>query len=243
MTVKVADHSTFFEKLHEFLQYLAQTHPGTGGPEKALSFLTAFRALPETHERMSFAWLTFSRPIKEAIRDGDAATVATAFDTADNTIIRNIDAGNILLSEQPDELVWVHLRGLTLLSENLHQSAAQPTQQQHVIQLPPATPPAAKQQQQQPNEVIKNIASAIPEIFKGLNDALKQDDGNNPLATIFKQLTSNGPVQESSQLPVDAGATEILNRTGLSAEDIVQKLKRLSVLEKYYERRKGKSQE
>lgn len=232
MTVKVADHTTFFEKLNEFLRYLVQFHPGQGGPEKALSFLAAFRGLPETHERMSSAWFNFTRPIEDAIRKGDATTVATAFDGAENTIIRNIEAGNILLADEPDELAWEHLRALTLISEGLHQAAAKPQQ------------PAAKPQQpQQPNEVIKNIASAIPEIFKGLNDALKQDDGNNPLATIFKQLTSNGPAQESTSLPIDAGATEILNRTGLSAEEVVQKLKRLSVLEKYYERRKGKSQE
>lgn len=246
MTVKVANHTTFFNKLQDFLEYLVQFYPGSGGPEKALNFLSSFRALPETHERISSTWFSFTRPIKDAIRTGDALTVAATFESADNSIIKNMEASHILKEEDPDDIVWGHLRALTTLSEALHQ----PPQQQTTVMVPSQAPQQQQQQQQAPqqqqakppqaNEVIKNIATAIPEIFKGLNDALKQDDGNNPLATIFKQLTSTGPTQADANF--DAGATSVLQQTNLSPEEIVHKLKRLEVLEKWYKNRKAARQ-
>jgi hypothetical protein len=95
-----------------------------------------------------------------------------------------------------------------------------------------------------PADMLKGITSAIPEIFKSINDVLKQDE-NGPLSSLIKQMVNPSQLQSGFAGNLAALATEsdgaamqqASAETGLSAADITAELRRLELYEK---RRKAK---
>lgn len=102
---------------------------------------------------------------------------------------------------------------------------------------PAAAPPVAAPK---PADLLKGITSAIPEIFKSLNDVLKSDE-NGPLSSLIKQMVNpnqlqsgfSGNLMSNMQAEPDTAVMEQVSAdTGLTAAMITEKLRRLELYEK-----------
>lgn len=88
----------------------------------------------------------------------------------------------------------------------------------------------------------------MPEIFKSLNDMLKQDDGDNPMAQLLKQVINPGQLNTglmgnmaANMMDKDPGPVmgQVAGQTGLSPEEIMRKLDRLEMYERARARKRG----
>lgn len=113
---------------------------------------------------------------------------------------------------------------------------------------PAAVPvaPAAPAQPPRPADVLKGITSAIPEIFKSINDVLKSDE-NGPLSSLIKQMVNPDQLQSGfagnlaanmRQEPDTAVMEQVSAETGLTAAMIQEKLRRLELYEKRRNKKK-----
>jgi hypothetical protein len=242
--------SAFAHVMSEFLQNLVVCFPENQGPASALSML---QLVGETaHEAMASAWWKFSRPIAAAIRERDAALTMRAFDESEFQMMRQLGAGTILADSVDAETrasVWQYMDSLTSLSELAVAgkpvapsvfpvtSAMAPPAVAPKPAPPAAAPPVAAPK---PADLLKGITSAIPEIFKSLNDVLKSDE-NGPLSSLIKQMVNpnqlqsgfSGNLMSNMQAEPDTAVMEQVSAdTGLTAAMITEKLRRLELYEK-----------
>lgn len=264
--------SAFAHVITEFLQNLCTCFPENNGPAAALAMLQM--AGDAAHPAMASAWHKFSRPIVEAIRDRNAAVVTRAFDESEYQMMRQLRASDILapmVDEETRASVWKYLDSLTALSElavagaPVAVSPVAPTEAPAAPAAPaeaPMTPadqvaaaPAAAAkpaavpapaQPPRPADVLKGITSAIPEIFKSINDVLKSDE-NGPLSSLIKQMVNPDQLQSGfagnlaanmRQEPDTAVMEQVSAETGLTAAVIQEKLRRLELYEKRRNKKK-----
>jgi hypothetical protein len=116
-------------------------------------------------------------------------------------------------------------------------------------QLPPIVPvaPAGKQDV---SKIINTFTEAVPQLMGAFNKIMKEDDGNNPMAQMVKQLMSPNETHTGVMNNLAANALESIPESvmsqvqeqvsGLSAADIIQKLKRLESFEKARAKRRNR---
>jgi hypothetical protein len=255
----------FAHVMTEFLQNLVTCFPENKGPGSALSMLQLVGE--SAHPAMADAWYKFSRPIVSAIRERKTDAVVQAFEHSEYQMMRQLNAGAIMADSVDDETkasVWKYLESLTSLSELAHvgkpvapASVAGPkpefpltpaaaTPAAAAAATPAVAAPAAPAAQPpRPADLLKGITTAIPEIFKSLNDVLKNDE-NGPLSSLIKQMVNPNQLQSGfagnlaanmQSEPDTAVMEQVSAGTGLTAAEISAKLKRLELYEK---RRQGK---
>jgi hypothetical protein len=84
----------FAHVMAEFLENLAARFPENGGPRSALAMMQLTGAA--ANAPMTSAWHRFTRPIAAAILARDDVAVTAAFAQAENPIMRQIGAADIL---------------------------------------------------------------------------------------------------------------------------------------------------
>ena len=110
--------------------------------------------------------------------------------------------------------------------------------------VPPKT--SAVPTKPQPADVVKGITTAIPEIFKSLNEIMKDKSDANPLGQMLHQMMNPGALQPGVAPNLAANMfdsssnvmQQVSAETGLQTEDIIAKLKKLEMYEKARARKK-----
>lgn len=272
-----ANAQTFYNVLVEFTGSLNKTFPENAGASTAHSMLQMVGQMEDTHGQMVEMWYQLSQPVLEDVKNKNPGPVAGALDNCPNPIIANIKTTDILcnddVSTESKENVWKFLQTLTALSQMVYPSIRDPSKPvpeipkqenltaatpppspapQPVVVQPPPQPvqqqaaPAAKPN---PGEVIKSITSAMPEIFKSLNDLMKQGGDDNPLGQMLQQMMNPNQLQSglapniaANMMQQDQGPAmnQVTAETGYSADDIMKKLQRLEMYEKARAKRNNK---
>jgi hypothetical protein len=183
------------------------------------------------------------------------------------------------VSKENKESMWKFLQTLTALSQMVYPTLEDPSKPAPELPAsavrPVSTPPAAavppiasvdtvvpptppptpvpQQQAQQaktkPADVVKSITTAMPEIFKSLNELMKNPGDDNPLGSMLRQMmdpnalqTGMAPNVGANLMQRDPGPAmaQVAGETGMGADEIMKKLARLELYEKARAKRKGK---
>lgn len=135
------------------------------------------------------------------------------------------------------------------------QPAAAPTPTPAQAQAQPAaTGATATAAKSDPGQIVKGITEAFPKILQSLNDVLKSDQGDNPLAQMMKTMMNPDQVQpgmannvmanlmqqDASVMAQTPPVLQAAQQAGMTPEDIIRKLQRLENLEKARAKRRGK---
>ena len=270
-----ANPKTFYNVLVEFTGSLNKTFPENQGANTAHTMLQMVGQMEDTHGQMVEMWYNLSLPVLEDVKNKNPEPVATAIDNCPNPIIAGINTTGILCNEhvssETKESMWKFLQTLTALAQMVYPSMQDPSKPvpeipvQEVTATPPPSPApvvqapvvqAPVQQARQappaksnPGEVIKQITSAMPEIFKSLNDLMKQGGDDNPLGQMMQQMMNPNQLQSglapniaANMMQQDAGPAmnQVSAETGYSADDIMKKLQRLEMYEKARAKRNNK---
>lgn len=254
---------TFFNVLQEFIANLVHHFPENEGAKSANSMIPLFSTVDSAHVAMVKMWYDQSSPILEEIKNKNPEPVAHALDNAPNPIIAGINTKSILcnsnVSDENKESVWKYIQTLTALSQMIYPKLNDKTEKltgelpviSETVPAPVTTPapvptptPAvntAPPAKPKPAEVIKSITSAMPEIFKSINDLMKQGGDDNPLGQMMSQMMNPNQMQSglapnlaANMMDNDPGPVmqQVSSETGLDAQDILKKLKRLELYEK-----------
>ena len=275
--------TTFFNILKEFTHSLTERFPDNAGARSASNALGFVEGMPHAHVQIVEKWHGFTQPIAHHIRDKDGKVVGEALDTCEISLIREIGSGNILHNEEIDaetkESVWKYLQSLTNLSRLLADQgvikaapAPAPVTASSSDATQTQTQPAsgttangttangtaasgtAASGKTDPGQIVKGITDAFPKILQSLNDVLKTDQGDNPLAQMFKTMMNPNQLQpgmannvmanlmqqDASVMAQTPPVVQAAQQTGMSPDDIVRKLQRLENLEKARAKRRGK---
>ena len=252
--------TVFVNVLKEFLGNISEAFPENEGVKEGLNWLNI---LPEqTYPQIMNAWAKLTCAALDDIKERRAPEVAQLFDESSNPILSKINAKQIFASSDPQNLesFWQFLSTLTALSTGQQPSVpppspppAVPVVQPQVVPpvpvvqpqvIPPAQPPPV---QRQPADVVKGITAAIPEIFKSLNEALKNKGDDNPLGQILNQMLNPNALQTGISNNLGANIfdnaspnvmSEVSAQTGLQTEEILQKLRRLEMYERARSKKK-----
>lgn len=271
-----ANPQTFYNVLVEFTGSLNRTFPDNNGAASAHQMLQMIGSMESTHGQMVEMWYDLSLPVLEDVKNKNPGPVAGAIDSCPNPFIAGINTTNILcndeVSAETKESMWKFLQTLTALAQMVYPTIKDPTKQateiprqENMVAVPPATAPPGFAQPAQavqqaprtpaakpnPGEVIKSITGAMPEIFKSLNDLMKQGGDDNPLGQMLQQMMNPNQLQSglapniaANMMQQDSGPAmnQVTAETGYSADDIMKKLERLEMYEKARARRgkKGK---
>lgn len=269
--------NTFFNVLVEFTGNLSTSFPENDGAVKAHNMLSMLRDMPSTHDQMVEMWFTLSQPVLEDVKNQNPGPVADALDNCPNPVIAAINTKGILcneaVSEETKKSFWKFLQTLTALSQMIYPSIKDPsipTPALPVQATPPPTPanspavapavapsapsapptaPAPPAQKTNPGEIIKSITSAMPEIFKSLNQLMKEGGDDNPLGQMMQQMMNPNQLQSglapnlaANMMQQDPGPAmnQVSAETGFSADEIMKKLAKLEMYEKARAKRNGK---
>ena len=240
----------FVNVLKEFLANIAETFPENEGVKEGLNWLNI---LPDsTHPQMMESWAKLTSPVVTEIQERKAEVVARVFDESSNPILSKINAKHVLTNsdEQSLESFWQFLATLTALSTGPTPPASPAAEAPPPIRMPTPMPPPSlnmnaqaeqPQQPKQPGDVVKGITAAIPEIFKSLNELMRNRDENNPLGQILNQMLNPNALQTGVAPNLaanlfDNGPSNVMQQvsaeTGLRSEEIIQKLQRLEMYER-----------
>jgi hypothetical protein len=255
--------ATFFNVLTEFIANIVHHFPYNEGAKTANEMISLFANTDSAHVAMVKMWYEQSAPVLDDVKTKNPEPVANALDNAPNKIIAGINTKSILcnpdVSEENKEAVWKYIQTLTALSQMIYPAIDTnvekligelpqvPRQNGNVPAQAPSLPtsvpttgqvPSAKPK---PAEVIKSITSAMPEIFKSINDLMKQGGDDNPLGQMMSQMMNPNQMQSglapnlaANMMDNDPGSVmqQVSSETGLDAKDIMKKLKRLELYEK-----------
>lgn len=254
--------ATFIQVLSEFVETLTRHFPDNTGAAKAKGMLDMFRDVPSTHDTIVKSWYRISAPILEDIKNRNAEPVARALNGCDNPLIADIRADTIIcndaVSAENKEAAWKYCETLTALSQILcrqesmlgqpiAQAPAQPSAAPVAAPAPAAAAPAAAKPK--PGDVIKQITTAMPEIFKSLNEMMKDGGDDNPMGQMLRQMMNPNQLQTGmagnvAQNMMDGDTSSVMQQasleTGLTTDEILFKLKRLDNFEKARARRQKK---
>ena len=255
---RVLTPSQFYTVLVEFLKNLTLYFPSNEGAKNALTLLTLFNEDTGSYLTMAKNWFEVTDPIKDKIKNKDSTAVVEAFEKTDNLIIKKLDIRSFMLepSIEPNtkENIWKYIQSLTVISNNVmtNKPILVETKTETTPSAPATTTNQQQQQQQQtppnqPAEIIKGIAQAVPEIFKTLNELMKQED--NPMAQLMKQMLNPNSLQTGATANIAANFMDKNNEpvmssvdpTSLSMDEISRKLQRLEMLEKAQASRRSRS--
>jgi hypothetical protein len=240
----------FFKLLNEFLDCVIEARPDNKGAVDAKANLSI---IPESmHYMVVDNWFAWSSPVVEAVRQKDGEVVGNALDNCGVALIAQIGAREILcdpdLDAETRESFWRFLTSLTALAGMIKKgttgalSEAVETPVPVPVEVPPVAPSPPKGA-----DVVQGIAKAIPEIFKGLNDILKNQSDDNPLGQIMRQMLNPDQVQTGTFNNVAANLMQrtdpsvigsVSAQTGLGTDEIMRKLERLEMLERARQKRK-----
>lgn len=252
--------TTFYNVLVEFTASLNTAFPENQGANNAHNMLQMIGAMDSTHGQMVQMWYELSKPVLEDVKNKNPGPVAAALDNCPNPVIAGINTASILcnedVSQENKESMWKFLQTLTALSQMIYPTLGKPEAAEAAQPPRPPTPqpiPRATQQaapaKPNPGEVIKSITSAMPEIFKTLNDLMKQGGDDNPLGQMMQQMMNPNQLQPgmapnlaANMMQQDPGPVmqQVGAETGYSADEIMKKLARLEVYEKARAKRQGK---
>lgn len=266
------DASTFYGILKEFLASLRARFPDNQGVQSAESALGLLAMMPSAYGQVAQKWFEFAQPILPSIKARDAKVVGEALDSCDVELIRQIGAGAILNDESVDaatkDSIWKYLQSLTNLSAHLNTATPAPTpapMTTDTAAVPTPTPAPVQAQaaatgatataaKSDPGQIVKGITEAFPKILQSLNDVLKSDQGDNPLAQMMKTMMNPDQVQpgmannvmanlmqqDASVMAQTPPVLQAAQQAGMTPEDIMRKLQRLENLEKARAKRRGK---
>ena len=243
---------TFVVIMAEFLANLTTVFPDNTGPAAALSMLELSGGL--SNVAVATAWHNFTLPIKNQIKTRDAEVVGRAFDESKYQLLRQIKASEILapsVDEATKASVWQYIDSLTALSvlaasgtrvlrPKVDAAAVAEPPPPVTVPTPVAPAAAAPVMPPKPADMLKGITSAIPEIFRTINDVLKQDE-NGPLSSLIRGMINPQQLQSGfagnlaanmNAEPDTAVMEQISAETGLTAAMITEKLHRLELYEK-----------
>lgn len=267
--------TTFYNVLVEFTGSLNNAFPENEGAKTAHNMLQMVGAMDSTHGQMVEMWYELSQPVLEDVKNKNPEPVAQALDNCPNPVIANIKCSGILCNDEVSadnkESMWKFLQTLTALSQMIYPTMQDPNAQAPTLPATPTptpspvgSPPLLKQptaptapvvQQAAPaakpnaGEVIKSITTAMPEIFKSLNDLMKQGGDDNPLGQMLQQMMNPNQLQPgmapnlaANMMQQDPGPAmqQVGAQTGYSADEIMKKLARLEMYEKARAKRQGK---
>jgi hypothetical protein len=257
----------FSQVMEEFLRNLTSVFPEQKGPAAALAMLEL--AGEASNVAMASAWHSFTLPIVDAIRNRDAEVVGRAFEESKYQMIRQIKASEIIapsVDKATRASVWKYMDSLTSLSQLAVAgtpvlAAAEPPKALPVtpvpapvaappvaappvaappVAAPPVTTPTPAAMPPKPADMLRGITSAIPEIFKSINDVLKQDE-NGPLSSLIRGMMQPNQLQTGfagniaanmNSEPDQAVMEQVSAETGLTAAMINEKLRKLELYEK-----------
>jgi hypothetical protein len=247
----------FSQVMEEFLRNLTSVFPEQKGPAAALAMLEL--AGEASNVAMASAWHSFTLPIVDAIRNRDAEVVGRAFEESKYQMIRQIKAREIIapsVDEATRASVWKYMDSLTSLSQLAVAgapvlAAAEPPKALPItpvpapvaappVAAPPVTTPTPAAMPPKPADMLRGITSAIPEIFKSINDVLKQDE-NGPLSSLIRGMMAPNQLQTGfagniaanmNSEPDQAVMEQVSAETGLTAAMITEKLRKLELYEK-----------
>lgn len=242
----------FVNVLKEFLANIAESFPENEGVKEGLNWLNI---LPDsTHPQMMQSWAKLTSPVVTEIQERNSEVVARIFDESSNPILSKINAKHVFANsdEQSLECVWQFLGTLTALSTNQTPPESSGSEEPLPVMPPTITTPVPSvqtntptepqpQAPKQPADVIKGITAAIPEIFKSLNDLMKNKGDDNPLGQILNQMLNPNGLQTGVAPNLaanlfDNGPSNVMQQvsaeTGLRSEEIIQKLQRLEMYER-----------
>jgi hypothetical protein len=242
----------FTQVMGEFLRNLINFFPDHKGAASALAMLEMTGGT--SNVAIAGAWHTFTLPIVDAIRTRDVEVVGRAFDESKYQMIRQIKASEIIaptVDETTRASVWKYMDSLTSLSQMavdgtpVLAAKEQATTMPNPVSAPATTPSvvpvaAPATMPPKPADMLRGITSAIPEIFKSINDVLKQDE-NGPLSSLIRGMMMPNQLQTGfagniaanmNSEPDQAVMEQVSAETGLTAAMITEKLRKLELYEK-----------
>lgn len=238
--------SEFVELLTKFLDSLHKRFPENAHILSCKQTLANFAMVPMLHHQLCEAWKTLAIPYAQEIQDGDREAVAKMFDECHNQLIAGIGAGDIFRDKSVDEAskesIMSYIQALTELSLNGAAVMEAPVSQVAPQPTPPPLAKATPPPKIDIKEAINSFTTALPTVIKQINEAMKSnEDGENPLADLIKGFMN--PNEAHSGLfanmaaAANSGGDDTLLESaaassGLSVEEIQNRLKRLEKLEK-----------
>ena len=244
----------FVQVMGEFLRNLSSVFPDHKGAASALAMLELTGGT--SNVAIAGAWNTFTLPIVDAIHKRDVEVVGRAFDESKYQMIRQIKASDIIapsVDETTRASVWKYMDSLTSLSQMAvdgtpvlaAKEQATTLSTTPVVSAPVTTPPAApvatpSTMPPKPADMLRGITSAIPEIFRSINDVLKQDQ-DGPLSSLIRQMMAPNQLHTGfagniaanmNAEPDQAVMEQVSAETGLTAAVITEKLRKLELYEK-----------
>jgi hypothetical protein len=244
----------FIDVLVEFLTNVSAVFPNNSGCKAGLQWLAI---LPETtHIMIVENWHEMTSPIVEDIKKKNAEVVANAIDTSSNTVLSKINAKEIMACKDEDVIdsIWQYISTLTAICNTIMKNKktgavapppgfGSPQAAATATAVKPAVPPATKPQA---TDVVKGITTAIPEIFKSLNEIMKDKSDANPLGQMLHQMMNPGALQPGVAPNLAANMfdsspnvmQQVSAETGLQTEEIIAKLQRLEMFERARAKRK-----
>ena len=271
-----ANPTTFYNVLVEFTGNITAAFAENQGAQLAHTMLQMAGGIPSSHPEMVTMWYDLSLPVIEDVKNKNPAPVAAALDACPNKLISNINSTSILCSDEVStetkDAMWKFLQTLTALSQMIQPTLADPSKPAPEIpesavrapqsipavpsvNLTPPTPSpspvpqAAPQAKTKPQDVVKSITSAMPEIFKSLNEMMKNPGEDNPLGAMLCQMMNPDALQTGLAPNVGANLMQrdpgpamshVAANTGMAEDEIMKKLAKLELYEKARAKRKGK---
>lgn len=254
----MATEQRFFMLLNEFVTKLGVRFPDNEGIKQAAGNIAMFNN-SMGHSMLMSKWCEITSPVADAIKRKDAKVVGEALDKCDIAVIAGMKAGeSVLMNPEVDqaskENIWKFLQILSQISRG----PAPPTQGQapaaNNVMAPPSNVMAAPAGAPTPaafpsgEQIAKGIKEGLPKIMDTFKEIMKTEDGQpNPVADLIKQMMNPNQSQPGVFNNLFANAMEqtppsvmeeATTQSGLSAEEIIYRLKRLENLEKSRSARK-----
>lgn len=279
MTTESAAHDAAFNSmLTEFLTHLAARFPDNSGISQAKLLGTMMNDSASAKMKREM-WGSFSEPVLDAIMQEDVSPLSAALKSAGNPLISSMGIDQILNDASVDDAtkasMWQYVQ---LLSVIAHQDtgvkvprkapktegamagpsllatpvvAAAPATPAAPVVAPAAAAPVVAPAAAAPDvaKVVEGFAAAMPKLMESFNTMMKDNDGDNPMAQMFKQFMNPNQTQpgvmnnlaanymEGDTTPMMAQVQEQL--AGLSIQDIAAKLKRLERIESKHAAKKS----
>lgn len=249
--------SEFVHLLQEFLKSLCNRFPQNEHIASCNNTLSTFAMVPMMHGQICDAWKTLVTPYVQEIEDGDREAVCKMFDECHNQLIAGIGAGDIFrdasVDEASKESIMSYIQALTELSLSGGSMIASSIPAPVAPTPQPVAAPTAPTGQGPPKidfkQAIQSFTTALPEVVKQINEVLKSGDGDNPLGEMIKGFMNPDAAHADLYANIassmrGSGDDTIMESasaaSGLTVEEIQEKLKRLETLEKASAKKKRK---
>lgn len=226
-------------------------------------------AMYKTKKREAWAAFTLPILQQIMDEDAEVVSRAIEEEATKNPLIGSIGIDTIITDAAMDsatrENTWKYIQILTIISQQGTGVVIPPFKTKKAIAPPLAEPSILSAVAKQPiaaaaapvsstpdiGKIIEGLSDSLPKVMDAFNKIIEKDGGNNPMAQMMKQFMNPNQLQPGTLNNIAATVMDrnvnpsvmhaVQDAMGeLSAEDILNKLKKLERLEKLHEKRKSR---